>query len=726
MPSDLRPRKWPHFMEKFNKPKEQVYTSQKVLGQLYDQVERVDFVPDYDAPFDKRILAAYDVTEKLLSDAAEVKEQYDAAMYRIMAQHDIRTEFEVWSTFVMHHTNQSKDYKFHKEMGEISVALKDRFRSACYDKAGGKDFAQIGPFVAAMYTVTYREMVKAIAECRDMKIDDGVETFARQRSTKTMPLMSFPWLFQSHLGKIANGILRPSVTDNVDPSKSMRSGGPRKVVLKRSRAGLSPSDEDTLETAQGTIHRGELLELFSHEDDKIASKDENPSVLHQEDFQQDPPISLEQDAYASLDGFEKLSAFSVKPDPLDAPSIPKPEVKLVLEIETTATKPISSVGLLDLDVTREDAIHDQDTSPTSATDTNAFAVFEDSDTWPTLTPTRSRHLAVTQLEREIFDAYIVSNTLSTGGEPQSRRVIDGGLEDEENETNQVASRTPALEEGSNPVTLPSLSKVSPDPDRHFHSRVGSKTGLIFRVPETKPLMVVPKLGTLVDFGPDEINVRSSKDLTPAAKSGADSLFEPDGLESLSLVEEPSTISDQPIISQVERIVGLGAKTDASTVVGYDLGATGVGTLIGFDFDGDGRTSLGFSTKSTTQKPAPFDPEYDLLTGIDEPDLLSPVQELDLSSATTLGIEIEGGFEEQEDLIQGEAFLQHTFNRATDGEAMYGTRGPAIGQGADDGSEHSSENRNEVNSDGEDGEEEVTLPISVKPLPFERLEALLDS
>ena len=719
-------------MEKFNKPKEHIYVSQKVLGQLYDQVERVDFVPDYDAPFDKRILAAYDVTEKLLSDAAEVKEQYDAALYRIMAQHDIRTEFEVWSTFVMHHANQSKDFKFHEEMGEISVALKDRFRTACYDKAGGKDFDMIGPFVAAMYTVTCREMVKALAECREIKIIEGKETYARQRSTKTMPLMSFPWLFHSHLGKIANGILRPSARDNVDASKSMCNRGSRKFVPKRSRAGLNPSDEDTLETTQGTIHRGEILELFSHEDDKIASKDDNLSVLRQEDSEQDSPISPEQDAYASLDDFEKLSAFGIKPDPLDDPHILDPEVEIILDTETTATKPMPSVGLLDLDFTVEGVIPDQDASLSSLTDKDAFAVLEDSDTWPTLTPARSRHLAVSQMERGIFDIPNISNTLPTGEESRSRTLVDGGPEDEENEPNQVLSQTSELEEGtkaelSSFVTSPSLSTVSPAPDRHLHSRARSQTGLIFRAPETKPLTVVPKLGTLVDFGPDEKSVGSSKDLAPVAKSGADSLFEPDALESLSLLEESSELSDQPAVFQAESRVDLKSKSDASTVVGHDLGTAGVVTLIDFNFDEeDGRTSQGSNATLTTPKPASSVPKYDLLTGIDEPDLLSPMQELDLSSAATLGIQTEGIFEEQEDLIQREVLPRPTFNRVTDEGKLYGTRGPAVGQGTDDGSEKDSRNMNETDSDGEDGEEEVVLPISAKPLPFERLEALLDS
>ena len=393
---------------------------------------------------------------------------------------------------------------------------------------------------------------------------------------------------------------------------------------------------------------------------------------------------------------------------------------------------MSSVGLLDLDVSGEGAILDQDTSPTSVTDIDAFAVVEDSGTWPTLTPTRTHYLAVNQLEEKIFDKSSVSNTVPIGEESQSMMLNGEGLENEDNETNRLGSRRTELEERMkaeepNTVTLPSLGKVSPALGHHVHSRAGSKTGLTFRAPETKAMMVVPKLGTLVDFGPDKKNVGSSEDLALVAKSGVASLFEPEGLESLSLLGKRSTISDQPTISQAESRVDLGTKSDAHTAVRHDLGATGAGTLIDFDFGAeDGQMSQGPNAISTTTNPISSIPEYDLLTGIDEPDLLSPEQALDLSLAATLGIDIEGGFEEQEGFIKEVSFPRHTLNRIADRRTMYRTRGPAVGQGADNGSEHGSGDMNEFNSDDEVGAEEVILPISVKPLPFEQLEALLDS
>ena len=265
-------------MEKDHKPKEQIYVSKKVLGQLYDQVERVDFVPVFDYSFDKRILNAYELDAKTIEAAADLKKQYDTAMRRIMAQHDINTEFEVWTTFVLHHANQSSDYKFHEEMGEISGALKDRFRTACYEKAGSKDFEVMGPFVAAMYRVTQEEMAQALEECNQTKMVGGQERKVRRMVTKNMPLMSFPWLFHGILGKIANGELRQRTGVMVDTTAVIQ-GELKKTTPKLNRVGVGIMDaEDTLLTAEGVIHRGEALELFHHGEEAPGNPQEDQSI----------------------------------------------------------------------------------------------------------------------------------------------------------------------------------------------------------------------------------------------------------------------------------------------------------------------------------------------------------------------------------------------------------------------------------------------------------------
>lgn len=258
MKAELRPRKWPHFMEKNHKPADQIYQSKKVLGQLYDQVDRVDFVPIFDKPFDQRVLNAYNVSSEMLKDAAEVKQQYDAAMRRIMAQHDIKTEFEVWSTFVMQHSNDSRDYKFHEEIGNLSQALKDQFRDECRKRAKADIFENMLQFAAAMYVVTAQEMELALSECRQTVMVDGVQAPLRKMVASSMPLMSFPWLFPHYLGRIANG---EQTFTKADPSFALQDQKKRTLPKK-----LKPSDnegKDTIiETAEGITHRGETLILF--------------------------------------------------------------------------------------------------------------------------------------------------------------------------------------------------------------------------------------------------------------------------------------------------------------------------------------------------------------------------------------------------------------------------------------------------------------------------------
>jgi RNA-dependent RNA polymerase len=73
MPKRLRPGKWPHFMEKRHKPKDAQYHSKKILGQLYDKVETVNFKPQYEEPFDKRILRAYALDDALLKTVRQIK-----------------------------------------------------------------------------------------------------------------------------------------------------------------------------------------------------------------------------------------------------------------------------------------------------------------------------------------------------------------------------------------------------------------------------------------------------------------------------------------------------------------------------------------------------------------------------------------------------------------------------------------------------------------------------
>ena len=252
-------------MERKN-PRDITYQSKKILGQLYDLVERADFVPQYKNAPDERILGAYDLKEDILIQAAELKESYDAAIRRVMAQHSIRTEFEIWSTFVLEHNQESKDYKFHEELGNISRSIRDQYRDRCVKKAGGRDFAKLGPFVAAMYAVTARELAIAVAECAEKREVNGTQIPIRIMDAKHMPLISFPWLFYSELGKIAVG----SSARTFEASDVVRAGDREGAIGMRQKTRLKQADytsnnivvKDELKVGEAVTYRGDLLELF--------------------------------------------------------------------------------------------------------------------------------------------------------------------------------------------------------------------------------------------------------------------------------------------------------------------------------------------------------------------------------------------------------------------------------------------------------------------------------
>ena len=274
MPKRLRLFKWPHFMEKRYKPS---YHSQNILGQLYDKVESVDFVPQWTEPFDKRILRAYKLDDSTLKAARQVKTEYDVAMRRIMAQQEIKTEFEVWSTFVLSKPRVGSDYKVQENMAVISDGLKEQFRATCIEKAGildgSRDFAKLGPFVAAMYKVTKEELDIALAETHIVNIVGGRIQKKRKMEQKYMPLISFPWLFEKELGRIATGLEAEDdlAGMGLHPLISKREGQGR----KRHGAG-GEEVEDYITRVDGVlVHRGEELDLFGADAELEELSDES-------------------------------------------------------------------------------------------------------------------------------------------------------------------------------------------------------------------------------------------------------------------------------------------------------------------------------------------------------------------------------------------------------------------------------------------------------------------
>ncbi|KAL2269531.1 hypothetical protein VTJ83DRAFT_1715 [Remersonia thermophila] len=268
----LEPRRYPHFMEK---PRAKTYRSTKVLGKLYDMVgkETFDNTENYKLPFDKRLLKRYTLDNALLREARKIKTQYDIAMRRIMGQLEIRTEQEVWTAFVMTRPRVGSDYKVQEKVGREAATLKKRFREMCLKTVADGGFDKL-QFVAAMYRVTWEEMSIALHEVRQPYLrPDG--TVGRRRITpRSMPLISFPWLFPHELGCVALGTEEPPTKPSllsmarswVAPS-DIETGGDEDVEDEESTL-MSLGGMNYTKTSDGQyIHHGEILQLFQHQDE---------------------------------------------------------------------------------------------------------------------------------------------------------------------------------------------------------------------------------------------------------------------------------------------------------------------------------------------------------------------------------------------------------------------------------------------------------------------------
>ncbi|KAF2229046.1 RdRP-domain-containing protein [Viridothelium virens] len=169
------------------------YHSEKILGQLYDMVDMVDFTPNFALPFDKRILDAFPPNEDLIKALANIKEQYDAEIRRIMVNNGIKTELEVWSSFVLQHNSEGEDDTFAEKFAMIMSDVKGHYRLmiATMGDVGGVNAKPPLPiFAHAMYLLTARQVSAALQR--------------RRWNENITPLTSFPWIFQDELGRLAN------------------------------------------------------------------------------------------------------------------------------------------------------------------------------------------------------------------------------------------------------------------------------------------------------------------------------------------------------------------------------------------------------------------------------------------------------------------------------------------------------------------------------------------
>jgi hypothetical protein len=256
-----------------------IYRSKNILGQLYDLVQKVDFEPHLDTPFDQDILSAFDLDPTFLSKARRLKAEYDWDIKRIMTQHAIKTEFEVFSTFVMSHNQEKNDYKLAEELGMIALSVKDKFREECINAAGGSGDERLHPFVAAMYSVTAEE----------------VAIFQEQKNTisgwtQDAPLISFPWIFDKQMNEIKSmqkgtstitsdqgiNLQRQHTTESTETVPCVPEQH-KSSIMSRLASETGESSDGSASTRvnlpTGPSHRGELLTLF---DDTEYQNQPNP------------------------------------------------------------------------------------------------------------------------------------------------------------------------------------------------------------------------------------------------------------------------------------------------------------------------------------------------------------------------------------------------------------------------------------------------------------------
>ena len=129
---DLRPKRWPDFMEKSHLSSDKVYRSEKILGQLYRSVILDDFKPQMYYILDERIIAPG--FEKYLNDAKRFKRHYDRDLLSLMNQYGIASEGEFLTGYVINFEKLTSvrkkeyDFKARKAVVDAADVLRKKYR----------------------------------------------------------------------------------------------------------------------------------------------------------------------------------------------------------------------------------------------------------------------------------------------------------------------------------------------------------------------------------------------------------------------------------------------------------------------------------------------------------------------------------------------------------------------------------------------------------------------
>jgi RNA-dependent RNA polymerase len=227
----------------------------------------VQFNPIYTKSFNKTILMV-ETSDEILNKARQIKSQYDSSIKRLMVQHDIATEFEIWTGFALTKPRVGSGYKLQEQLGREIAMLKQRYQEVCYEVAGGMTFEKLRTFVAAMYKVTHEEVKIALYERRAPMSLPGRVFQPRRMDANSMPLISFPWIFTDHLCLLAKPGAAPTHLREFRKKLVERLQKPRAEQPDDAGAPAVEAIPFVTRLDDGRIiHRGEELNLFSSRDE---------------------------------------------------------------------------------------------------------------------------------------------------------------------------------------------------------------------------------------------------------------------------------------------------------------------------------------------------------------------------------------------------------------------------------------------------------------------------
>jgi len=161
VPYSLRPKMYPDFMEKHDKP---TYKSQSVIGKLFRQVKDIASCTSPINLFTREVAKQYydpdmEVVgfKEYISDALDYKSEYDSKLGNLMDYYGIETEAEILNGKIL---KMSKCFNKRRDMEEVNYAVKSlrmeartRFNKGFSDS--DSDSHIVYAKASAWYHVTY-------------------------------------------------------------------------------------------------------------------------------------------------------------------------------------------------------------------------------------------------------------------------------------------------------------------------------------------------------------------------------------------------------------------------------------------------------------------------------------------------------------------------------------------------------------------------------------------